>query len=178
MDTKSLRNKWDILKKNQDYLHFEIKTSTDKEGYIHISTNVVKKHEKYLNLRLNDLVLEALKIGLQLYDLKDIAYDDKEEYIAKWEASFDRDKEIFISILLNEGVDNYLAAIMSSAEKLNLSYFIENIHPVRSSSGDIVLHGPNKTFFEDGKWKRVDDPTYQRSPITGLAGYSKLLGVG
>ena len=178
MDTKSLRNKWDIIRKNQECLHFEVKISTDEKGYIHISTNVEKKYKEALKKRLNDLVLEALKIGLQLYDLKDIADNDKEEYIAKWEASFNRDKEIFISILLNEGVDNYLAAIMSSAEKLNLSYFIENIHPVRSSSGDIVLHGPNKTFFEDGKWKRVDDPTYQRSPITGLAGYSEILAVG
>lgn len=163
MDTTALRKKWEIIKKNQEILHFEIKTSVDEKGIVHLSTTVDEKYKKALQTRLEDLVLNALKLGVQLYNLKDVKEDDKKEFLAMWEDTFDRDKDVLVAILLKEGIDNYLAAVMNSAEKLNLSYFLKNVYPSRTSDGKIQWNGPNKTFLDNGIWKKTDDPTYQRN---------------
>lgn len=163
MDTTGLRKKWELIKKNQDCLHFEICTNVDEKGCIHVSTTVEQKYKKALEKRLEELILNALRTGLSLCNLKDVKPDDKEEYIIGWEKSFERDKEFFISILLKEGIDNFLAAVMMSADKLNLAYFIKNIYPSRNTDGKILWNGPNDTILVDGVWRKTNDPTYQRN---------------
>ena len=161
MNTENLRKKYDLLKKNQKALKFSIQIVEDDKGYIQVSTTVEDRYKTALNKVLNDLILEALKIGLNLCDLKDIPSEDKEEYTNRWTQVFDRDKTVFISILITEGVDSYIASVMGAAQKLNLSYFLQHIHPV-SNNGKILWKGPNGTYYQDG-WKKQGDITYQRN---------------
>ena len=95
MNTMDLKKKYDLLKKNQEVLKFDVKISEDDKGFILISTTVEERYKKALNKVLNDLILEALKIGLNLCDLRDVSAEEKEEYTNCWAQVFDRDKSPF-----------------------------------------------------------------------------------
>lgn len=77
MNTMDLKKKYDLLKKNQEVLKFDVKISEDDKGFILISTTVEERYKKALNKVLNDLILEALKIGLNLCDLRDVSAEEK-----------------------------------------------------------------------------------------------------
>ena len=80
MNTMDKKKKYDLLKKNQEASKFDVKISEDDKGFILISTTVEERYKKALNKVLNDLILEALKIGLNLCDLRDVSAEEKEEY--------------------------------------------------------------------------------------------------
>ena len=105
--------------------------------------------------------MEALKIGLNLCDLRDVPAEEKEEYTNRWAQVFDRDKSTFVAILIADGIDAFYASVLGAAQKLNLSYFLQHVHPV-SDNGSIVWKGPDGTYYHDG-WKKQGDKTYQRN---------------
>ena len=72
MNTEGLKKRYSLLKKNQEVLKFEIQISQDEQKYIHVETTVENKYKKALNRAINELILEALKIGLNLFDLRNI----------------------------------------------------------------------------------------------------------
>lgn len=161
MNTMDLKKKYDLLKKNQEALKFDVKISEDDKGFILISTTVEERYKKALNKVLNDLILEALKIGLNLCDLRDVPTEEKEEYTNRWAQVFDRDKSTFVAILIADGIDAFYASVLGAAQKLNLSYFLQHVHPV-SDNGSIVWKGPDGTYYHDG-WKKQGDKNYQRN---------------
>lgn len=81
MNTEGLKKRYSLLKKNQEVLKFEIQISQDEQKYIHVETTVENKYKKALNRAINELILEALKIGLNLFDLRNITEELQEKYI-------------------------------------------------------------------------------------------------
>lgn len=122
MNTEELKKRCFLLKKNQKKLKFEIQISQDEQKFIHVVTTVEKRYEKSLNKMLNGLILEALKIGLNLFDLRNITEELQESYIEQWTNVFDCKKADFISVLIKDGVDMYVATVMDAAYKLNLIF--------------------------------------------------------
>ena len=89
MNTEGLKKRYSLLKKNQEVLKFEIQISQDEQKYIHVETTVENKYKKALNRAINELILEALKIGLNLFDLRNITEELQEKYIEQWTSVFD-----------------------------------------------------------------------------------------
>ena len=123
MNTEGLKKRYSLLKKNQEVLKFEIQISQDEQKYIHVETTV----ENALNRAINELILEALKIGLNLFDLRNITEELQEKYIEQWTSVFDCKKADFISVLIKDGIDMYIATVMDAAYKLNSIFSTTNI---------------------------------------------------
>ena len=127
MNTEGLKKRYSLLKKNQEVLKFEIQISQDEQKYIHVETTVENKYKKALNRAINELILEALKIGLNLFDLRNITEELQEKYIEQWTSVFDFKKADFISVLIKDGIDMYIATVMDAAYKLNSIFSTTNI---------------------------------------------------
>lgn len=56
MNTMDLKKKYDLLKKNQEVLKFDVKISEDDKGFILISTTVEERYKKALNKVLNAVI--------------------------------------------------------------------------------------------------------------------------
>ena len=122
MNTEGLKKRYSLLKKNQEVLKFEIQISQDEQKYIHVETTVENKYKKALNRAINELILEALKIGL-----RNITEELQEKYIEQWTSVFDCKKADFISVLIKDGIDMYIATVMDAAYKLNSIFSTTNI---------------------------------------------------
>ena len=127
MNTEGLKKRYSLLKKNQEVLKFEIQISQDEQKYIHVETTVENKYKKALNRAINELILEALKIALNLLDLRNITEELQEKYIEQWTSVFDFTKPYFISVLIKDGIDMYIATEMDAAYKLNSIFSTTNI---------------------------------------------------
>lgn len=57
MNTMDLKKKYDLLKKNQEVLKFDVKISEDDKGFILISTTVEERYKKALNKVLNPFII-------------------------------------------------------------------------------------------------------------------------
>ena len=127
ISTEGLKKRYSLLKKNQEVLKLEIQISQDEQKYIHVETTVENKYKKALNRAINELILEALKIGLNLFDLRNITEELQEKYIEQWTSVFDCKKADFISVLIKDGIDMYIATVMDAAYKLNSIFSTTNI---------------------------------------------------
>ena len=69
----------------------------------------------------------SFEIGLNLFDLRNITEELQEKYIEQWTSVFDCKKADFISVLIKDGIDMYIATVMDAAYKLNSIFSTTNI---------------------------------------------------